>query len=311
VKAVPLAVCFALAIARAASGQAFGEAVQLSNPSVSKAGQAAVPPSAPLTSSSASTPKQGGVQIMNDAYRGQADCHCAQAPTFVPGPKEVAPGTPVILTTSNPNAVIHYTTEGWTPTDLSASYVTPININSNTRIQAFAVEPGKAPSPIVAANYTISGPAVPLPADVSVAGATLPKGTQIRLQTGNRISSATATVGDHFYVLLDQNLVVNGKTIAPRGMSVDAIITSVKPAGQNGRSGVIAFRLMALNAHGVTVPLDGQFELVGPDIGSQINHIADTTWVRVSGPMPPGNEAKIEPGMLLTATVAQDVPISQ
>src|SRR5262249_30512529 len=157
-------------------------------------------------------------------------------------------------------------------TDLSATYVTPININSATRIQAFAVEPGKAPSPIVAANYTISGPAIPPPADVSVSGANLPKGTLIRLQTGNRISSATATVGDHFYVLLDQNLVVNGKTIAPQGMSVDATITSVKPAGQNGRSGVISFRLMALNAHGVSIPLDGQFELVGPDIASQINH---------------------------------------
>ena len=311
-KAVALVVCFALMLARTASGQAFGESIQLSNPSVAKTGKAtAVPPPSPLTSRSAAMPQQDGVQMVNDVYRGQADCHCAQPPMFLPGPKEVTPGTPVILTTTNPNAVIHYTTDGWTPTDSSTTYVTPININANTRIQAFAVEPGKAPSPIVAANYTISGTAIPPPTDVSVSGATLPKGSQIRFQTGNRISSATANAGDHFYVLLDQNLVVNGKTIAPRGMSVDAAITSVKPAGQNGRSGVIAFKLMALSAHGLTIPLEGQFELVAPDIGSQIHHISDTSFVRVSGPMPPGNEAKIEPGMLLTASVAQDVPVGQ
>jgi len=118
-------------------------------------------------------------------------------------------------------------------------------------------------------------------------------------------------VGDHFYLLLDQNLLVNGKIIAPRGMSVDALVTSVKPAGQNGRSGVIVFKLTALSAQGVTIPLEGQFELVAPDIGSQINHISDSSFVHVAGPMPPGNEAKIDPGMLLTASVAQDVPVSQ
>ncbi len=311
-RTIPLVVCLSvIAVARTASAQAFGESIQISQPSVSRAGAAtAVPPPSPLNSRS-SMPQQSGVQVVNDSYRGQADCHCAQPPAFLPGPKEVSPGTPVILTHTDPNAVIYYTTDGWTPTELSSKYVTPININSNTRIQAFAVVPGKAPSQIVAASFTISGAAIPPPADASVSGATLPKGTPLRLQTANRVSSATANVGDHFYVLLDQNLVVNGKAIAPRGMSVDAVITSVKQAGQNGRSGVIVFRLTALNAHGATIPLDGQFELVAPDIGAQINHLADTTWVRVSGPMPPGNEAKIEPGMLLTASVAQDVAISQ
>jgi hypothetical protein len=251
------------------------------------------------------------VQVVNDAYRGQGDCHCAQPPVFLPSPKEVAPGTPVILTHPDPNAVIYYTIDGWTPTEQSNKYAVPINITSATRIQAFAVVPGKAPSPIVGGSYTITGAAIPLPTDASVTGATLPKGTQLRLQTGNRISSATANVGDHFYLLLDQNLVINGKIIAPRGMSVDALITSVRPAGQNGKSGIIIFRPTALSAHGVTIPLDGQFELIAPDIGSQINHISNNSWVHVSGPMPPGNEAKIDPGMLLTASVAQDVAVSQ
>jgi hypothetical protein len=248
---------------------------------------------------------------MNDAYRGQADCHCAKPPVFLPGPKEVAPGTVVILTSPNPNAVIYYTADGWTPTESSSKYETPIPITGNARIQAFSVEPGKAPSPIVAGNYTLSGAPTPLPPDEAISGSTVPKGTLIRLQTGNRLTSETANVGDHFYVLLDQNLIVNGKMIAHRGMSVDAIVTAVKPAGQNGRSGMIVFRLAGLSANGVSIPLDGIYTLVAPDIGAQINHIADTSFVHVAGPLPPGNQAKIEPGMMLTASVANDVAVTQ
>lgn len=308
-KATPLVMFCALVLARTASGQAFGESVQLSQPALHGTSAATSVPISPLSRSG--LPQQGGVQVVNDAYRGQGDCHCAKPPVFLPGPKEVMPGTMVILTSPNPNAVIYYTADGWTPTETSAKYETPIPILGNMRIQAFAVEPGKAPSPIVAGSYTLSGGPTPLPPDEAISGSTVPKGTPIRMQTGNRLSSATANVGDHFYVLLDQNLIVNGKMIAHRGMSVDAIVTAVKPAGQNGRSGMIVFRLAGLSANGVNIPLDGIYTLVAPDIGSQINHIADTSFVHVAGPMPPGNQAKIEPGMMLTASVASDVAVNQ
>jgi hypothetical protein len=251
------------------------------------------------------------VQVVNDTYRGLQDCHCAQPPVFLPSPREVAAGTPVILSSNNPKAVIYYTTDGWTPTESSTQYRDPIFVTANTRIQAFAEEPGKAPSPIVAASYVVNGPGTPLPMNASVSGSTVTKGTLIRLQTGNRVTSETANVGDHFYLLLDQNLVVNGNVLAPRGMSVDAMVTSVQHSGQNGKSGVIAFRLMGLSAHGTTIPLSGAYTLVAPDIGSEMNHISDTSFVHVSGPMPQGNEAKIEPGMMLTASVAADVSLSQ
>jgi hypothetical protein len=308
-KATPLVMFCALVLARSASGQAFGESVQLSQPALHGTGAATSVPTSSLSRSG--LPQQGGVQVVNDAYRGQADCHCAKPPVFLPGPKEVAPGTVVILTSPNPNAVIYYTADGWTPTETSPKYETPIPVLGNTRVQAFAVEPGKAPSPIVAGNYTLSGAPTPLPPDEAISGSTVPKGTPIRLQTGNRLSSETANVGDHFYVLLDQNLIVNGKMIAHRGISVDAIVTAVKPAGQNGRSGMIVFRLAGLSANGVNIPLEGMYTLVGPDIGAEINHIADTSFVHVAGPMPPGNQAKIEPGMMLTASVASDVAVSQ
>ncbi len=310
-KALPLFVFCAVALTRPAFGQAFGESVQISQPAVKKTGAAVAVPAAPLNNSRSGLPQQSGVQVVNDMYRGLPDCHCAQPPMFLPSPREVLSGTQVVLSSPNPNALIYYTTDGWTPTEFSAQYHDPIMITANMRLQAFAEEPGKAPSPIVAASYTVSGLATPLPVDASVSGSTVPKGTQIRFQTGNRISSETANAGDQFYLLLDQNLVVNGNVVARRGVSVEAMVTSVQHAGQNGKSGVIVFHLTALNVHGVTIPLGGTYTLVAPEIGSQLNHIADTSLVHVAGPLPPGNEAKIEPGMMLTASVAADVSISR
>ena len=315
-KAIPFVACCAFALARSVSGQDFGESIQLSQPAVRGTGNAIAVPVAPLSSSPSSVPRQGGVrqggvQVVNDAYRGLPDCHCAHPPTFLPSPREIAAGTPVILSSSNPNAVIYYTIDGWTPTESSSQYHAPIVISADTHIQAFAEEPGKQPSPVVSATYTINGAAAPLAINADITGATLPKGTTLRMQTGNRVSSETASVGDRFYLLLDQNLVANGKVIAARGMSVEAKVTSVQRAGQNGRSGVIVFQLAALSAHGVTIPLSGTYTLVAHDIGAELNHISDTSFVHVSGPLPPGNDAKIEPGMSLTAAVAADVALPQ
>jgi hypothetical protein len=309
-RAIPFVACCAFALARAVSGQDFGESIQLSQPSVRSTGAATAVPVSPLSARSG-LPQQGGVQVVNDAYRGLPDCHCAHPPLFLPSPREVQAGTQVTLSSANPKAVIYYTTDGWTPTESSSQYRAPVVISANTHIQAFAVEPGKQPSPVVSANYTINGAATPLAINADVSGPTLPKGTTLRMQTGNRLSSETANVGDLFYLLLDQNLVANGKVIAPRGMSVEAKVTSVQHAGQNGKSGVIVFQLSALSAHGVTIPLAGTYTLVAPDKGSELNHISDTSFIRVSGPLPQGNEAKIEPGMMLTAAVAADVPLTQ
>jgi len=312
-KTLPFFVFCAVALTRPAFGQAFGESIQLSQPAVQKTGAAATVPAGPLSSSNARSglPQQSGVQVVNDMYRGLPDCHCAQPPMFLPSPREVPSGTQVVLSSTSPTAVIYYTTDGWTPTESSAQYHDPVVITANMRIQAFAQEPGRAPSPIVAASYTVNGAAVPLPVDASVTGSTVTKGTQIRFQTGNRVTSETANVGDQFYLLLDQNLVVNGNTVARRGMSVEAKVTSVQHAGQNGKSGVIVFAVMGFSAHGVTIPLSGMYTLVAPDIGLQMNHIADSSFVHVAGPLPPGNEAKIEPGMMLTASVAADTSISK
>ncbi len=77
-------------------------------------------------------------------------------PTATPAAGAVTSGTEVALTTTTPEAVIHYTTDGSTPSDQSAVYEGPIAVTANVTIKAVAVAEGYDPSTVLTAAYTIS-----------------------------------------------------------------------------------------------------------------------------------------------------------
>lgn len=84
----------------------------------------------------------------------------AEAPTFVPNGGEVSKGSTVTLSTTTPGGVIHYTTNGSTPTASSPTYTDPIVINANTTIKALTIADGYKNSSVVTKNFTV--PAVTL-----------------------------------------------------------------------------------------------------------------------------------------------------
>lgn len=84
----------------------------------------------------------------------------AEAPTFVPNGGEVSKGSTVTLSTTTPGGVIHYTTDGSTPTASSPVYEDPIAINANTTIKALTIADGYKNSSVVTKNFTV--PAVTL-----------------------------------------------------------------------------------------------------------------------------------------------------
>lgn len=84
----------------------------------------------------------------------------AEAPTFVPNGGEVNKGSTVTLSTTTPGGVIHYTTNGSTPTASSPVYEEPIVINANTTIKALTIADGYKNSSVVTKNFTV--PAVTL-----------------------------------------------------------------------------------------------------------------------------------------------------
>jgi hypothetical protein len=90
--------------------------------------------------------------------------------TYTPLPPAAAPvfslaggiyNTPqtLTLTDTTPGAVIHYTTNGSTPTALSPTYTTSITVASTELVQAIAVATGYSNSPVGSKFYTY----VPLP----------------------------------------------------------------------------------------------------------------------------------------------------
>ena len=80
----------------------------------------------------------------------------AATPTFTPAAGQVTSGTTVALATTTPGAVIHYTTNGTTPTASSPTYSDPIAITAATTIKAIAVADGYKNSAVGSASYTIA-----------------------------------------------------------------------------------------------------------------------------------------------------------
>ncbi len=80
----------------------------------------------------------------------------AQAPTFSTGSGTYHAPISVSISDATSGAVIHYTTDGTTPTAASAVYSGPVAIGSTSTLQAIAVYPGAPASPVGSASYTIA-----------------------------------------------------------------------------------------------------------------------------------------------------------
>jgi len=297
------------AISQHASAQAVGETMQINKGSMQGVGNASGR-AIQLNPFGTEQSVKGSSKVqVADPQRPLPDCGCAKQPVFSAPSGNAATGTQVTLTSPTPGAIIYYTTGGWTPTRESARYTGPIAIHADTKLQAIAEEPGKLPSPIASANYTVSGTPAPNPQSVTVAGGTLLKGTALRIVTGADIASDSAQVGDRIPLVLDENVVIGDKVVAPRGTPVEATITRVVPAGQNGRPGVLTFQVLSLDANGVHIPLTATLTLSAPDLAAQAETTVNTSMVHIARALPPGEEAEIQPGMLLIAYVAADIAL--
>ena len=87
----------------------------------------------------------------------------AAAPTFGPAPGTYNAAQTVTLSDTTPGATIYYTTNGSTPTTTSTPFTAPIAVGGTTTINAIAVAPGYAASPVSSGTFTIQ-----LPTTVSV-----------------------------------------------------------------------------------------------------------------------------------------------
>ena len=97
----------------------------------------------------------------------------AATPTFSPAGGTYTSAQTVTISTTTPEAVIYYTTNGTTPTASSNQYYSPITVPASETLQAIAVATGYANSAVGTAVYTINLPAEPAPT-FSLAAGTIP-----------------------------------------------------------------------------------------------------------------------------------------
>lgn len=302
-----------LVCSQGSMGQAISEGVLSNQQSMQNGGNVRVQPTQIIPHSATPAASQPASASTYDSVAPQtkfADPARSRQPYFSEIAGYIAPGTQLAITNPNPAATIYYTTDGWTPTQDSQRYVGPITISNDTRVQAFAIEPGMFPSPITDATYIVK-PQQPLkPKNVFIDDGVLHRGTALRLVTGIDARSDTAQVGDTLLLKLDQNVMVGDSIVAAKGSLGKATITRVGRAGSDGQPGLIGFKVESLDVHGIQVPLHANLTLAAPDIAAQTTKLANPSVVRVSGLLPKGEEAAIEPGMPLTAIVSADTPLS-
>jgi len=212
-------------------------------------------------------------------------------PTFSVKSGKVKPGTAVRIKwrVSDNYAAVYYTTDGWTPTTASTRYNGPIPIDVTTQLQAVALSLNKSLSPIAHAEYTVVGPATPIPPRSLPADGVLRAGTRLHLVTNSTVNSKTAHVGDTLSVLLDQDVKAGDAVVILKGTPVAADLTIARPA-RYSVPGDLVFEARSVNVPVKLIPVSGGETLEG-----------ETAWKPT--------EAQIEPGMRFTVTVTADATL--
>ncbi len=84
-------------------------------------------------------------------------------------------------------------------------------------------------------------------------GGPIPAGTQLSVRMIDSLSSATAKAGDTFRASLEQAVVVNGRTMYPRGADVTGQVTRAHPSGRLSDPGELELIVTAIAGYPVNV----------------------------------------------------------
>jgi hypothetical protein len=93
-------------------------------------------------------------------------------------------------------------------------------------------------------------------------GAILPAGASITIRLASVVSSASSRAGDTFDAVLDEPIVVAGKTVAPLGTRVRGRVIAAKASGPENSPAYLRITLAAITINGRTLPLETSSVLI-------------------------------------------------
>lgn len=181
-----------------------------------------------------------GTQYQLDVYGLLNGIQATAAPVLSPGTESFSGTLSVSMTDATSGAVVHYTTDGSAPTVSSTTYTGPVTINATETVNAIAIAPGFAASPVASATYTSTVAATSVSFPVGFAGS---QGVMIlngstdlddsRLQLTDGGSSEAGSAWFHTPVNIQSfsttftfqlsNPVADGMTFAIQGTGVNAL----------------------------------------------------------------------------------------
>jgi hypothetical protein len=121
-------------------------------------------------------------------------------------------------------------------------------------LAGLAVGCGVGAQPPTVATDTPATPAQQLPF-VEGKALVVPANTAIYVRLQQSISSATAQSGQNFSAKLDEPLVVEGQTLAPKGAAVTGKVVAARESGHMHNAGYLRITLSSITLNGKTVPL--------------------------------------------------------
>lgn len=121
----------------------------------------------------------------------------------------------------------------------------------------FAAGCGSAPDTVSAAEPTAgSSSSAPLSFFGKKASTlTVPTGTLVSVRLQQSVSSASARPGEAFAAVLDEPLVSEGRTIAPRGATVTGRVVSAHKSGHLHHPAYLRLALVAVDVNGKELPM--------------------------------------------------------
>jgi hypothetical protein len=140
----------------------------------------------------------------------------AATPTFSPAAGTYTAAQSITLADTTSGATIYYTTDGTTPTTVSAKYSAAITVSATTTIKAIAVASGYTNSAVGSASYTISVPAAAKPSFSPAAG------TYTAAQS---VTLADTTAGASIYYTTDGSTPTTASAIYSAAIPVSATTT--------------------------------------------------------------------------------------
>jgi len=180
---------------------------------------------------------------LNDVweYRSSTDTLPATpTPVFGTAPGTYDSGGPVTIFDAMPNAVIHFTTDGTTPTTASTLYSGPVTVSSSETLQAIASASGYGNSGVASAAYVITPPAATPVFSVPAGAYTTPQTVTITDATPGATISYSTDGGTTMIQYTNPIVVSSTETLeaiatAP-GYSNSAMVTAAYTIGNPANS---------------------------------------------------------------------------